>query len=110
MAQAFMVQSRKGTVGNFRLRAVLGMLSLCHPACEERESNHGELQRGPFPEGHYLGRCAVVRGLSVELPPCRRADAGTWGVRRPRDDQSLGPEVQPPTGSGVPPPQTPSLA
>jgi hypothetical protein len=35
---------------------------------------------------------------------------GAGGDRRPRHDPSLGPEVQPPPGSGVPSPQAPSRA
>jgi hypothetical protein len=59
------------------------MTSLCHPVCEERESNHGELQGSPFPEGHYRGLCAVVRGVPVELAPCGLCDRD-GGIRTMR--------------------------
>jgi hypothetical protein len=41
-------------------------------------------------------------GLSLELPSCRRTDAGTWGVGGPLHDQPVGPEIQPPVGRGIP--------
>src|SRR6266566_9173905 len=57
----------------------------------ERGRDYGELQGGPLCERHYHDLRAVVCGVSLELPPGGRADAGTRGVGRPRDDQSLGP-------------------
>src|SRR5262245_9146153 len=79
--------------------------------CTERENDDGDqFQGSPLSAGYYSDGCAVVCRLPLELPACRRADAGTRCAGRPRDDSAVGGEIQPSVGSGVSSPQAVGVA
>src|SRR5215471_8735625 len=74
--------------------------------CTERENNDGDqFQGSPLSAGYYSDGCALVCGLPLELPACRRTPGGARGAGRPRDHSAVGGEIQPPVGSGISSPQ-----
>src|SRR5215472_16262493 len=90
---------------------ICAMVSPGDLRCAARENDDGDqFQRSPFSAGDYSDGCAVVRGLSLELPARRRTHAGTWRAGRPRDHSTLGREIQSPVGGGVSSPEAGGVA
>src|SRR5215471_16683033 len=86
----------------FAFETICAMVSPGNLRCIERENDDGDQFQGrPFSAGYHPHGCAVVCRLSLELPTCRRAHAGTRCAGRPRDHSALGREIQPPIGSGI---------
>src|SRR5215470_6974377 len=78
--------------------------------CTERENDDGDqFQGSPLSAGDYSDGGAVVCRLPLELPACRRADAGTRCAGRPRDHSAVGGEIQPAARRSFSPPQAPRV-
>src|SRR5262245_12208885 len=83
-----------GLCRKFAFETICAMVSPGNLRCTERENDNGDqFQGSPFSTGYYSDGGAVVCRLSLELPACRRADAGTWCAGRPRDHSALGREI-----------------
>src|SRR5262245_51317289 len=68
----------KGLCRKFAFETICAMVSPGDLRCAERENDDGDqFQGSPFSAGYYSDGGAVVCRLSLELPTCRRAHAGT---------------------------------
>jgi hypothetical protein len=68
----------RGLCRKFAFETICAMVSPGNLRCAERENDDGDqFQGSPFSAGYYSDGGAVVGRLSLELPACRRAHAGT---------------------------------
>src|SRR5262245_7560215 len=88
------IEKSSGLCRKFAFETVCAMVSPGDLRCAERENDDGDqFQGSTFSAGYYSDGGTVVCRLSLELPTCRRAHAGTWRAGRPRDHSALGREI-----------------
>jgi class 3 adenylate cyclase len=74
-------QELEGFCRKFSFAAICGMISLHDQQCIIGERDNGDqFQRGPFPTGYHPHGRALVCGVSLELPSCRRTPGGARGA------------------------------
>src|SRR5512135_583097 len=82
-----------GSHGSGKLRALMNPVP---------KNPHDRLQRPPLRKRHYLALCALVPGLSAQLPEFGRNDGRAWCRGRPFEPLPLGPEVHTAIGGRFP--------
>lgn len=84
----------EGFCRKFSFVAIYGMISRHDQRCIIRERDDGDqLQGSPFPTGYHPHGRALVCGVALELPSCRRTLGGARGADRPCDHPALGREL-----------------